>query len=130
MAMQTGANQLEGVENVFEKNIGHFEKLVAGAASGESQSRQAPQPLPIQPAQEVQEKTFAQLGQSSEADEAQGEGLFVEEQSNPSAESGLANQMQQDNRSPQQEVIAMTQQEQSAIADRPPPPAIKKAMFR
>jgi hypothetical protein len=34
MAMQTtGGNQLEGVENVFEKNFGSFEKLMSGAAS-------------------------------------------------------------------------------------------------
>ena len=33
LAMQTGANQLEGVENVFEKNIGSFEKLVTGVGN-------------------------------------------------------------------------------------------------
>lgn len=39
LAMQTGANELEGVENVFEKNIGNFEKLVTGAAAGDSHNQ-------------------------------------------------------------------------------------------
>jgi len=32
---------LEGVENVFEKNINSFEKLVTGAAPADSYSQQA-----------------------------------------------------------------------------------------
>jgi hypothetical protein len=31
MSVSTGANQLEGVENVFEKNLNGFEHLVKGA---------------------------------------------------------------------------------------------------
>lgn len=43
MAMQTtGENQLQGVENVFEKNFGSFEKLMSGAAAQkQNQAQQA-----------------------------------------------------------------------------------------
>lgn len=70
-----------------------------------------------------EEKSFAQLGQTSMAEEAQGEGVFLEESSGQSEFADLKHQLTEQ---------ASSQEEQAKTAERsrPPPSAIRKAMVK